>query len=194
MTEAGWLVVGLGNPAARYARTRHNLGHLVADELAARVASGWRTHRTRRADVAEGWLGSPPRLRVTLAKPRSFMNESGGPVAALAAFYKTPVDRVVVVHDDLDLQFGAIRVKAGGGDGGHNGLRSLRRSLGSGDFYRVRIGIGRPTGPEDPADFVLSGFTPDERPEVPLVVDRAADAVEQLLLAGLRAAQNRFHG
>jgi PTH1 family peptidyl-tRNA hydrolase len=189
VSAGGWLVVGLGNPGPTYARTRHNAGYLVVDELAARMGAGWRSHRTRRAEVAEGRLGDAPGVRVSLAKSRAFMNESGGSVAALAAYDKTPVERLVAVHDDLDLEFGTVRVKHGGGDGGHNGLRSLRRSLGSGDFYRARVGIGRPPVSQDPADFVLSGFTAAERREISGIVTQAADAVEELLCAGLSAAQ-----
>src|ERR671921_2478015 len=178
MTEPLWLVVGLGNPGPSYAGHRHNVGYLVNDELAARVGGSFKAHKTGRADVIEGRVGGPGGVRVVLARPRCYMNETGGPVSALAKFYKVPVERVVAIHDELDLPFDTLRVKLGGGDNGHNGLRSMRASLGSGDFYRVRVGIGRPPGRQSPADFVLSNYTAAERKELPLQVDTAADAVE----------------
>jgi PTH1 family peptidyl-tRNA hydrolase len=193
VTEPLWLVVGLGNPGPSYAGNRHNVGHLVLDELAARVGGAFRSHRTGRADVVEGRLSGPGGTRVVLARPRSYMNESGGPAAALAHFYKVPVDRVVAVHDELDIPFDTMRVKVGGGDNGHNGLRSLRASLGSGDFFRVRVGIGRPPGRQSPADYVLSDYTAAERKILPFQVDRAADAVEALVADGLEQAQSRFN-
>jgi PTH1 family peptidyl-tRNA hydrolase len=193
--SAVWLVVGLGNPGPTYAGTRHNVGYLVTDELATRMGGGFRAHKSGRADVVEGRLGGvgPGSTRVVLARPRSYMNESGGPVAALAAFYKVAPERVVAVHDELDLPFDTLRVKLGGGDNGHNGLRSMRQSLGTGDFYRVRVGIGRPPGRQSPADFVLSPYASVERKVLPFQVDRAADAVESLLGDGLDATQSRFN-
>ncbi len=190
-----WLVVGLGNPGPSYAGNRHNVGYLVVDELARRAGSTLRDHKTGRADVVEGRLGVPgqPGPRVVLARPRSFMNEVGGPVKALATFYRVPVERVVVVHDELDLDFGTLRVKRGGGDNGHNGLRSVRSSLGTGEFYRVRAGIGRPRGRQDVADFVLSDYAAVERKELPFQVDTAADAVETLVEHGLERTQQRFN-
>jgi PTH1 family peptidyl-tRNA hydrolase len=190
-----WLVVGLGNPGPTYAGTRHNVGYLVADELARRVGSPFRAHKSGRAEVVEGRLAPPgvPAPRVVLVRPRSYMNEVGGPVKALAGFYKVAPDHLVVVHDELDIAFGTLRVKFGGGDNGHNGLRSLRSSLGTGDFYRVRAGIGRPPGRQDPADFVLSGWSSTERKELPFQVDRAADAVETLIDRGLEATQQLFN-
>ena len=193
MTEPLWLVVGLGNPGPAYAGNRHNVGHLVVDELAARVGSQLSSHKSGRADVVEGRIGGPGGPRVVLARPRCYMNESGGPVAALASFYKVPVDHVVAVHDELDIPFDTLRVKLGGGDNGHNGLRSMRGALGSGDFYRVRVGIGRPPGRRAPADFVLSDYSASERKVLPFQVDRAADAVESLLADGLAATQGRFN-
>lgn len=193
MAEDVWLVVGLGNPGPTYAGNRHNIGYLVNDELASRVGSGFRAHKTGRADVVEGRLGGPGGARVVLARPRCYMNETGGPVSALAKFYKVPVDRVVAIHDELDIAFDTLRVKQGGGDNGHNGLRSMRRSLDSGEFYRVRVGIGRPPGRQSPADFVLSDYTAAERRILPFQVDRAADAVECLLAEGLEATQTRFN-
>ena len=184
-----WLVVGLGNPGPAYAGTRHNVGAMVVDILADRVGGRFKSHRAR-ADVVETRFGDQ---RVVLAKPRSYMNESGGPVVGLRDFFKVPVDQIVAVHDELDLGFGVIRLKLGGGDNGHNGLKSLRRSLGSGEFHRVRVGIGRPPGRQDPADWVLRDFSPAERKELGLHVERAADAVESLLADGLAAAQNHYN-
>jgi PTH1 family peptidyl-tRNA hydrolase len=188
-----WLIAGLGNPGPSYADTRHNLGYLVADLLAKRAAASWKLHKSRLADVVEGRLGGHPGARIVLARPRVYMNETGGPITGLSRFYKIPTERLVTIHDELDLPFGSLRVKFGGGDNGHNGLRSLRRSLGTGEFYRVRLGIGRPTGRRDPSDFVLSNFTAAERADVPMAVERAADAVESLLNLGLSITQSRFN-
>jgi len=187
--DGPWLVIGLGNPGPQYAATRHNAGALVADVLADRVRSNFKAHKAR-ADVVEARLDD---TRLVLAKPRSYMNESGGPVTALRDFFKVPVERMVVVHDELDLPFDAIRVKQGGGDNGHNGLKSLRRSLGTGEFFRVRVGIGRPPGRQDPADWVLREFSAAERKELGLHLERAADAVESLLADGLAVTQNRYN-
>jgi len=185
-----WLVVGLGNPGPSYARTRHNIGHLVADELAARTGDKWKQHKQVKAEVIETRISG---IRTVLAKPRSYMNESGGPVCALRDFFKSTPEQMVVVHDELDLPYGTLRVKCGGGDNGHNGLKSLRRSLGSGEFHRVRVGIGRPPGRQDPADWVLRDFTTTERKELDLLLERAADAVECLISEGLAAAQNVYN-
>jgi peptidyl-tRNA hydrolase len=185
-----WLVVGLGNPGPEYAGNRHNAGFMVLDELAARVGGRFKAHRAH-AEVLEGRLAGQP---VVLAKPRSYMNLSGGPVKALADFYKVPPGDVVVVHDELDIPFGALRVKLGGGDNGHNGLRSITRSVGTRDYFRVRFGIGRPPGRMDPATYVLRDFATAERKDLPLLVDRAADVVESLITDGLEATQNRYHG
>ena len=193
MTENLWLVVGLGNPGPSYAGNRHNIGYMVNDELASRVGSGFRPHKTGRADVVEGRLGGLGGARVVLARPRCYMNETGGPVSALAKFYKVPVERVIAVHDELDIPFDTLRVKLGGGDNGHNGLRSMRRSLDSGEFYRVRVGIGRPPGRQSPADFVLSDYSSAERKILPFQIDRAADAVESLITDGLEKTQSRFN-
>ena len=184
-----WLVVGLGNPGPTYAGNRHNVGFMVLDLLGERVGGRFKAHKGR-ADVVEGRLAG---RRVVLAKPKSYMNESGGPVASVSGFYKVPVDRLVVVHDELDVPYGTLRLKRGGGDGGHNGLKSITRSLGSKEYLRVRFGIGRPPGRQDPADFVLKDFSAVERKELPFLVDRAADAVEALLTGPLEAAQNTFH-
>ncbi|HYO39144.1 MAG TPA: aminoacyl-tRNA hydrolase [Nocardioidaceae bacterium] len=195
MTDALWLVVGLGNPGPSYAGNRHNVGRMVVEELARRAGGAFRSHRTGRAGVVEGRVGGPGPggVRLVLATPGTYMNESGGPASALAKFYRVPVARVVAVHDELDIPFDTLRLKLGGGDNGHNGLRSMRASLGSGDFHRVRVGIGRPPGRQNPADFVLSDFSAAERKVLPFVVDRAADAVESLLTDGLEAAQGRFN-
>jgi PTH1 family peptidyl-tRNA hydrolase len=187
-----FLVVGLGNPGPAYRGNRHNVGFLVADVLAGRIGGRFSKHKAR-ADVVEGRLGPPPAPRVVLAEPRSYMNESGGPVAGLCGFYKIPVEQLVVVHDELDLPYGALRLKRGGGDNGHNGLRSISRSLGSKDYLRVRFGIGRPPGRMDPADYVLRDFSAVERKDLEFHVDRAADAVEALVRDGLEAAQNRYN-
>ena len=188
-----WVVVGLGNPGPTYAATRHNVGYAVVDELVSRVGGRLRAHRSGRADVLEGRLrvGGP---RVVLGRGRTYMNESGGPVASLLAFYKVPAQRLVVVHDELDLPFGALRLKLGGGDNGHNGLRSVRGVLGTGEFHRVRLGVGRPPGRQSAADFVLAGYSTAERRDLPEQVGRAADAVELLVEQGLDAAQQRFNG
>jgi peptidyl-tRNA hydrolase, PTH1 family len=190
-----WLVVGLGNPGPKYAGHRHNVGYLVAEELADRLGSPFRSHKSGRADVVEGRVGAPgmPGPRLVLARPRSYMNEIGGPVKALATFYKIPAERIVAVHDELDIPFGTMRVKLGGGDNGHNGLKALRSSLGTGDFHRVRIGVGRPSGRQEVADFLLSDYTAAERKEVPLQVVLAADAVETLLTEGLERTQQKFN-
>ncbi|TDD77672.1 aminoacyl-tRNA hydrolase [Actinomadura rubrisoli] len=184
-----WLVVGLGNPGPSYAGNRHNAGFMVLDVLAGRAGGRFKSHRSR-SEVLEGRLGG---VRVVLAKPRTFMNESGGPVKNLRDFYKVPLGRLVVVHDELDIPYGAVRLKQGGGDGGHNGLRSITRSLGEKEYLRVRFGVGRPLGRMDAAAFVLKDFSAAERKELGLEVGRAADAVEALLAGGLGAAQNAYH-
>ena len=181
------LVVGLGNPGPEYADTRHNVGFRVVELLAARAGGGRFSRHKSNADVLEGRLAG---RRVVLAKPRTYMNVSGGPVAGLVRYYG---GELVVVHDDLDLGFGVVRLKQGGGEGGHNGLRSISTSLGTKDYLRVRFGIGRPPGRQDPADFVLKRFSATERKELDFAVDLAADATEALLADGLEPTQNRFH-
>jgi PTH1 family peptidyl-tRNA hydrolase len=182
-------VVGLGNPGPEYSGNRHNVGFSVVETLASRVGGRFKSHKAR-ADVIEGRLAGQ---RVVLAKPRSYMNESGGPVSALRDFFKVPLERLVVVHDELDLPYGGLRLKLGGGDNGHNGLKSLRRSLGSGEFNRVRIGIGRPPGRMDAAAFVLRDFSTAERKELDVLVEQAADSVEALVVDGMEKAQNTFN-
>ncbi|HEY2947959.1 MAG TPA: aminoacyl-tRNA hydrolase [Micromonosporaceae bacterium] len=187
-----WLVVGLGNPGPAYAKNRHNVGFTVVDLIADRMGVKVGRHRRAVAEVAEGRLGfGGP--RVVLAKPMTYMNLSGGPVAALSQFYKVPADRIVAAHDDLDLPYGQLRAKLGGGEGGHNGLRSMSMSLGTKDYLRVRFGIGRPPGRQDPADYVLSDFSATERKELEFLVDRAADLAEAVITRGLEWAQNAYH-
>ncbi len=188
-SEAPWLVVGLGNPGPDYAGNRHNVGFMVLDVLAGWTGGKFKAHRAR-AEVIEGRLAGH---RVVLAKPRSYMNESGGPVKALCDFYKVPAERVIVIHDELDIPYGALRLKLGGGDNGHNGLRSITKALGGPDYLRVRFGVGRPPGRMDAATFVLRDFAGTERKELELNIGRAADAVEALLTDGLDRAQNTFH-
>ncbi|MGK5442327.1 aminoacyl-tRNA hydrolase [Micromonospora sp. URMC 105] len=192
--EAGpWLVVGLGNPGREYAGNRHNVGFLVADLLAGRVGAKFGRHKRAVAEVAEGRLGfGGPKL--VLVKPLTYMNLSGGPVAALAQFHKIPAERVIAVHDELDIPYGQLRIKIGGGEGGHNGLRSMSKSLGTKDYVRVRFGIGRPPGRQDPADYVLSDFGSVERKELEFLVDRAADVVESVVTKGVEPTQNAYHG
>jgi PTH1 family peptidyl-tRNA hydrolase len=187
-----WLVFGLGNPGPAYAGHRHSIGHVVVAELARRQGGALRRHKSARADVLEGrlQLGGP---RVVLGVGHTYMNMSGGPVAALMKFYKVAPERLVIVHDELDLPFEGLRLKFGGGDNGHNGLKSIRSALGTGDFHRVRVGVGRPSGSRSPADFVLAPYTASERKFLPLQVCRVADAVETLVTEGLSAAQQAFN-
>ena len=192
MTDGPWLIVGLGNPGPTYEGHRHNVGYLVLDELARRMGGRLSKDKSGRADSLEGRLriGGP---RVILGRPRSFMNETGGPTKALATFHKISPDQLIVIHDELDIPFDSLRLKFGGGDNGHNGLKSIRSALGGGDFYRVRVGIGRPSGRQDVADFVLSNFSAAERKVVAFQVDAAADAIEALVEEGLEKAQQRFN-
>lgn len=190
---ATWVVVGLGNPGREYERTRHNIGYLVVEELAGRLGASFARHRRAHADTAEAhaFVGTPDHCRVVLVKSRTYMNESGGPVKAVLDF--TKATQLVVVHDEIDIPLGALRIKYGGGDNGHNGLKSIRKSLGTGDYYRVRVGVDRPTGRQDPADYVLSDFRAAERTEVALMVGESADAIEFLIRDGLDATQARFN-
>jgi len=186
-----WLVIGLGNPGPRYESTRHNVGQLVVDELAARRGEAWRAHKAN-ARVAETWL-RPGGPKLVLAKPNSFMNVSGGPVAGLVRFYGVEPDRVIIVHDELDIPFDTIKLKVGGGHGGHNGVRDVAKALDTPEFPRVRVGIGRPQGRQDAADWVLDPFGAVERKTLPILVSDAADAVEQLIGEGLLSAQQKHH-
>ncbi|ROR42444.1 aminoacyl-tRNA hydrolase [Kitasatospora cineracea] len=186
--DGPWLVVGLGNPGKEYARNRHNIGFMVVELLARRMGAKFKAHKSR-AQVAEGRLAGK---RVVLAEPMSFMNLSGGPVTALRDFYKVPTPAIVAVHDELDLDYAALRLKTGGGDNGHNGLKSITKSLGP-DYHRVRCGIGRPPGRMEVADFVLKDFSSTERKDLDWFVDRAADAVEALLADGLERAQQNYN-
>ena len=191
VSDNTWLVVGLGNPGAQYAGNRHNVGQMVADELASRIGATFRSHKTP-SRVAEGFIG-PGRPKLVLAKPNSYMNTSGGPVSALLKFYSLDVDRLIVVHDELDIPFDTVRLKRGGGHGGHNGLRDIQKASGSPEFTRVRVGIGRPPGRMDAADYVLRDFAGSEREALPNLLADAADAVESIVTDGLVAAQQRFH-
>ena len=190
MTD-NWLIVGLGNPGAEYAANRHNVGHMVLDELASRVGGGFKSSKSR-AQVLEGRLGiGGP--RVVLAKPLSFMNVSGGPVSALAKFFDIDPGHVIAVHDEIDIPFNTVKIKIGGGEGGHNGLRDISKALATKDYLRIRVGVGRPPGRMDTADYVLRDFSSTEKKELPFLLDSAADAVELLIRDGLLAAQQQFH-
>ncbi|WP_233149850.1 aminoacyl-tRNA hydrolase [Kineosporia sp. A_224] len=189
--DAVWLVVGLGNPGPKYAGNRHNVGAMALDAVAAELGARFSAHRSR-AEVSEVRLppvGGRPGPRAVLAKPSSYMNESGGPVSGLVKFFKIPAANVLVVHDELDLPFGEVRLKRGGGEAGHNGLRSISQSLGTKDYCRVRVGVGRPPGRQDPADFVLKDFPSSQREEVALLVGDAADAALDVLRQGWERAQ-----
>jgi PTH1 family peptidyl-tRNA hydrolase len=199
-----WLIVGLGNPGPSYCGHRHNVGAMVVDELATRTGASLRSHKARAAAAqvrfsvrqsgpaggsAPGALGP----RAVIATPLSYMNESGGPVAGLLSFYKIPVENLIVIHDDLDIPFADVRLKLGGGEGGHNGLRSITKSVGTRDYLRVRVGIGRPPGRMDAADYVLHDFSGTERRQVPVLISDAADAAEGLVAEGLVASQQHWH-
>jgi PTH1 family peptidyl-tRNA hydrolase len=190
-----WLVVGLGNPGPTYAGHRHNIGFRVVEELARRTNTRFSAPKGMRAEVGEARLGppGPNSVRLVLAKSRTFMNETGAPVSKLLGNFSLDPSQLVAIHDELDIEPGQIRVKLGGGDNGHNGLRSIRQSLGHGDFYRVRVGVGRPPGRQDPADFLLSNFPASARDAVAVEIDRAADAVESLVTVGLERTQNAFN-
>ncbi|WP_185173378.1 aminoacyl-tRNA hydrolase [Rothia nasimurium] len=191
MSDA-WLIVGLGNPGPEYAVTRHNIGQMVLDELANIVGGNFKKHSKARAQVLEGRLGVGG-AKVVLAKPLTYMNVSGGPAAALSQFYGIEPDRIIAVHDELDIPFGSIKLKNGGGEGGHNGLRDMTKALGTKDYYRVRTGIGRPPGRMQTADFVLKPFSQLERKELPFLISDSAQAVELLIREGLIAAQQKYH-
>ncbi|MFZ3415698.1 aminoacyl-tRNA hydrolase [Arthrobacter sp. 3Tela_A] len=191
MTSNTWLVAGLGNPGPGYSRNRHNVGQMVLDELASRMGGRFKSHKSR-AQVLEGriGIGGP---RVVLAKPLTYMNLSGGPVSALARFYGIDPENIVAVHDEIDIPFNSVKLKLGGGEGGHNGLRDISKALGTKDYLRVRVGVGRPPGRMDTADWVLKDFGTTESKDLPFLVSDGADAVELLLSDGLLAAQQKFH-
>ena len=187
-----WLVVGLGNPQAEYAGTRHNVGADTVRALAARLDAPFKPHKAQ-AQIADTWTG-PGGTPVSLCLPFGYYNTAGGPVQAAMAFYKIPPERVIVVHDDIDLELGVVRLKRGGGTGGNKGIASIQQRTGSPDFLRVRIGISRPPGRQDPADYVLKRFGAKDRTEADIAIERAADAVLDLVHHDLEAAQNRHHG
>lgn len=191
-----WLIAGLGNPGPGYAMHRHNIGFRVIDELCGRIGGRFSAPARMRAQIAEGRIGppGPDSTRVVLLKSRTYMNETGAPVSRALDYYKLAPDRLIVIHDELDLDLGRMRVKFGGGDNGHNGLRSIRKSLGTGDYYRVRVGVGRPPGRQDPADFLLSNFAARDAESVALEIGRAADAVESLINSGLERTQSAYNG
>lgn len=192
MSDA-WLIVGLGNPGPEYEKTRHNIGQMVLDELAKEVGGSFKKHSKASAVVVEGRLGfGGP--KVVLMKSLGYMNTSGGPVSAVAKFYGIDPDHIIVVHDELDIPFDTIKLKIGGGEGGHNGLRDITKALGTKDYYRVRTGIGRPPGRMDTADFVLKPFSSTEAKDLPFLISNAADATMMLVKEGLLATQQRYHG
>ena len=184
-----WLVVGLGNPGPGYAGNRHNVGTMVVAELASRLSATFRSSRSN-ALVAEGRAGDS---RFVLAKPLSFMNLSGGPTVSLLKYYKLDASRLIVLHDELDLPFDTLRLKIGGGNGGHNGIKDVTAALGTPEYIRVRVGIGRPPGRMDAASYVLQNFSGAERETLPNLIGEAADAVELIATEGLTAAQLKFH-
>ena len=191
MDDDHWLVVGLGNPGPGYAANRHNVGQMALAQLADRASIIFKSHKANAA-VGEGRsFATGPKL--VLAKPNTYMNLSGGPVAALLRFYSLDASRLIVLHDELDIPFDTVRVKSGGGHGGHNGVRDIAAAIGTPDFARVRIGIGRPPGRQDAADYVLTPFSKAERELLPSLLSDAADATELLITEGLLATQQRFH-
>lgn len=191
MSDETWLVAGLGNPGPGYAGNRHNIGHMVLDELAGRVGGNFKSHPAR-AQVIQGRMGiGGPRL--VLAKTGTYMNLSGGPVAALSKFFNVDPAHVIIVHDEVDVPYEQIKLKLGGGEGGHNGLRDISKALGTKNYLRVRVGVGRPPGRMETADWVLKDFSKSERAILALHLDRAADAVESLITSGLERTQLKFH-
>ena len=188
-----WLVVGLGNPGEKYAATRHNIGQMVIDELARRHSVKFSSHKSR-TDIAAFKLGvGIDAHSVIIGKSKSYMNETGGPVKALANFYSVEPENIIALHDELDIPFAAIRTKLAGGDNGHNGLKSMTSSFGTPNYYRIRLGIGRPMGQQDPADFVLKAFSKVEQKDLAEFIDRGADVVESLISKGLEATQSAFN-
>ena len=197
---ATWLVVGLGNPGPTYARNRHNVGAMVVHELGVRGSASWKAKRMAKADVAEVRVGpsgigvpGPDAERLVLATTRTYMNESGIPVRNLVGEYKVRPDHLIVVHDELDIDLGQIRCKFGGGDNGHNGLKSIRAMVGTGDYFRVRVGIGRPVGRMEVVDWVLTNFASSEKEMLADMVSMGADAVESLVVNGLDKTQSTYN-
>ncbi len=189
-----FVIAGLGNPGPAYSATRHNIGAMVVSELAANLSLKLSRHKKAFAAVGQGHIGIPgSQQSVVLAIPLCYMNESGGPLKSILDFYDVPPENLIVVHDELDIDFAAIRMKFGGGDNGHNGLRSIKKSIGSGEYFRARVGIGRPVGSQDPADFVLSPFNSGERKELPELIGRSCDGIETLVVEGLAKAQSKFN-
>ena len=189
-----FVIAGLGNPGPVYAGTRHNIGSMVVAELAAQLSLKLSRHKKAFAAVGEGHIGLPGSQHgVVLAIPLCYMNESGGPIKSILDFYDVPLENLIVVHDELDIDFPAIRLKLGGGDNGHNGLKSIKKSVGSGEYHRTRMGIGRPQGQQDPADFVLSQFSSSDRKVLPELISRGCEALETLVTTGLDLAQNKFN-
>lgn len=188
-----WLVVGLGNPGDQYSATRHNIGQMVIDELAKRHSVKLSSHKSR-TEIAAFKLGvGADAHSIILSKSKSYMNETGGPIKALANFYSVEPNNVIALHDELDIPFAAIRTKIAGGDNGHNGLKSMTSAFGTAEYYRIRLGIGRPMGEQDPADFVLKAFSKVEQRELGEFVSRSADAVESLINNGLELTQQNFN-
>lgn len=192
VAEDSWLIIGLGNPGAKYETTRHNVGQMTVDVIADRMGSRFAQHKAN-ARIAEGRM-APGTPKIILAKSNGYMNTSGGPVSALAKYFDVPAERIIVIHDELDVPFDALKLKLGGGHGGHNGLRDIAKALTTPEFFRVRVGVGRPPGQQDPADYVLRPFTSSERDTLGVLLEDAADAAELLVNEGLVPAQQRFHG
>ena len=189
-----FVIAGLGNPGPAYAGTRHNIGAMVIAELAANLNVKLSRHKKAFAAAGQSHIGLPgSQTSVVLAIPLCFMNESGGPIKSILDFYDVPPENLIVVHDELDIAFATIRLKFGGGDNGHNGLKSIKKSIGTGEYFRARVGIGRPVGRQDPADFVLSPFSSSERKELPDLIGRSCDAIETLITQGLDTAQSKFN-
>jgi len=188
-----WLVVGLGNPGDQYAATRHNVGQMVIDQLAKRHSVKLASHKSR-THIAAYKLGvGIDAHQIILAKSHSYMNETGGPIKALANFYSVEPVNIIVLHDELDIGYSVIRTKLGGGDNGHNGLKSMTSAFNTPDYFRVRLGIGRPMGQQDPADFVLKQFSKEEKKVLDEFIERGADVVEFLIEKGLELTQGKFN-
>lgn len=188
-----YAIVGLGNPGSRYAHTRHNVGHMVASEIVERAGAKLSAHRPSHTHAASVQIGPPPSDKAIVAVCDSFMNTSGGPVKSLLSYFSIPVEKLIVIHDDLDLPFGALKMKRGGGEGGHNGLKSISAALGTKNYMRLRFGIGRPHPSEDPANFVLARFSRSEQPTLEKGISILAQAAQDVILDGFASAQMRLH-